>query len=46
MAKKVGQLNESTGRVESRKVGRAREVDFPITTVTTRVQRIKRALVG
>lgn len=46
MAKKVGQLNESTGRVESRKVRRVREVEFPVTTVTTRAQRIKRALVN
>lgn len=46
MAEKVGQVNENTGRVESRKVRRMREVDFPVTHVTTRAQRIKRALVG
>jgi hypothetical protein len=46
MAKKIGQVNEGTGRVESRKVARSREVEFPVTHVTTRAQRIKRALIG
>jgi hypothetical protein len=46
MAKKIGQLNANTGRVETRKVRRVREVNFPVTLVLTRGQRIKRALIG
>jgi hypothetical protein len=46
MAKTHGQVNEDTGRVESRKVRRVREVDFPVTVVDTRWKRFKRAAVG
>lgn len=46
MAKKVGQVNENTGRVETRKVRKAKEVEFPVTYVTTRRQRIARNLWG
>jgi hypothetical protein len=46
MAKKVGQVNEDTGRVETRRVRQVREVDWPVTRVTTRRQRIARSLWG
>lgn len=46
MAKKVGQVNEDTGRVETRRVRRVREVDFPVTVVDTRWKRFKRKAVG
>jgi hypothetical protein len=46
MAKTHGQVNEDTGRVESRKVRRVREVDFPVTRVDTAWKRFKRAAVG
>jgi hypothetical protein len=45
MAKKVGQVNESTGRVETRRIGRTREVDFPVTIVDTRWKRFKRKVI-
>ena len=44
MAKKKAQLT-GQGPVHVR-VRRIREVDFPVTTVTTRAQRIRRALIG
>jgi hypothetical protein len=46
MARKQGQVNEDTGRVETRKVRKAKEVDWPVTVVDTRWKRIKRAAVG
>jgi hypothetical protein len=46
MAKKVGQLNEDTGRVETRRVRRVKEVDWPVTRVDTRRKRIARSLWG
>lgn len=46
MAKKIGQVNENTGRVETRKVRRVREVNLPVTIVDTRLKRIIRNLVG
>jgi hypothetical protein len=49
MAKRIGQVNEDTGRVEVRRVsGRAaRETEIPWTRgPQTRWQRIKRAAVG
>lgn len=46
MAKTQGQLNESTGRVETRRVEQAKEVDWPVTIADTRWKRIKRAAVG
>lgn len=46
MAKKTGQVNENTGRVETRKTRRIREVDFPVTIVDTRVKRWIRNAVG
>jgi hypothetical protein len=46
MAKEVGQVNEDTGRVETRRVRRVREVDFPVTRNDTRARRAKRWLVG
>jgi hypothetical protein len=46
MAKRVGQVNESTGRVEARKVRRIKEVDLPVTVVDTRAKRIARSLWG
>ncbi|MBW8792146.1 MAG: hypothetical protein JF597_00645 [Streptomyces sp.] len=46
MAKKIGQVNENTGRVETRKMRRTKEVDFPVTVVKTRAQRIARNLWG
>lgn len=47
MAKKVGQVNESTGKVETRKVGRHRAKEIPWTPgPQTRAQKIKRALIG
>jgi hypothetical protein len=36
MAKKVGQVNEKTGKVETGKVRRVKEVEWPVTHVTTR----------
>jgi hypothetical protein len=46
MARTHGQVNEETGKVEKRKVGRHRAVEFPATVVDTRAKRIKRALIG
>jgi len=46
MAKRVGQVNEDTGRVEVRRVRRVKEVDFPVTIVDTRGKRFLRALKG
>lgn len=46
MARTHGQVNEDTGRVETRRVKRVREVDFPVTVVDTRWKRFKRAAVG
>lgn len=46
MAKRVGQVNEDTGKVESRSVRRIKQVDFPVTIVDTRWKRFKRAAVG
>jgi hypothetical protein len=46
MAKTHGQVNEDTGRVETRRVRRVREVDFPVTRVDTAWKRFKRAAVG
>jgi hypothetical protein len=46
MAKKVGQVNENTGRVEMGRVRRIREVDWPVTVVDTRWKRFKRKAVG
>jgi hypothetical protein len=46
MAKKVGQVNEKTGKVETGKVRKVKEVEFPVTYVTTRRQRIARNLWG
>lgn len=47
MAKQVGQVNEDTGRVESRKVRRARTTEIPWTPgPQTRWQKIKRKAVG
>jgi hypothetical protein len=46
MAKKVGQVNEKTGKVETGKVRRAKQVEWPVTHVTTRRQRIARNLWG
>lgn len=48
MARKTtqGQLNENTGRVESRPVRKAKEVDFPVTIVNTRAKRFWRNLAG
>jgi hypothetical protein len=46
MAKKVGQVNESTGRVETRRVKKAREADFDITIIDSRRKRIARNLWG
>jgi hypothetical protein len=46
MAKTHGQVNEDTGRVETRRVRRVREVDFPVTRVDTKAKKIARALWG
>jgi hypothetical protein len=53
MAKTQGQVTDDwdshgrfAGKVESRKVRRAREVDFPVTVVDTAWKRFKRAAVG
>lgn len=46
MAKTHGQVNEYTGRVETRTVRRVREVDWPVTRVDTRAKRIARGLWG
>ena len=46
MARTHGQVNEDTGRVEERRVRRVREVDWPVTVVKTRRQRIARKLWG
>ncbi|MEU4424823.1 hypothetical protein AB0F81_29745 [Actinoplanes sp. NPDC024001] len=46
MARKVGQVNEATGRVESRTVHRITEVEWPVTRVMTRRQRLARSLWG
>lgn len=45
MARTQGQVNDD-GRVESKKVKRAREVDWPVTVVDTRGKRIARKLWG
>jgi hypothetical protein len=46
MAKKVGQVNENTGRVETGRVRRIKEVDWPVTRNDTRAKRIARKLWG
>lgn len=46
MARTQGQLNENTGRVETRRVARARRTDFTISVVDTRTKRWIRNLVG
>jgi len=46
MARTHGQLNESTGKVERRKVSRHKVVDFPVTMNNTRAKRAARALWG
>lgn len=46
MAKKVGQVNEDTGRVEIRNVHRVRQRDWPVTIVDTRGKRLARKLWG
>lgn len=46
MAKKVGQVNENTGRVEVRKVRRAKTGEIPWTVYDTRAKRIARSLWG
>lgn len=46
MAKKVGEIDEETGRFASKKMRRVREVDWPVTIVDTRAKRIKRSLWG
>jgi hypothetical protein len=45
MAKTCGQVNDA-GKVESRKVRAAKQVDFPTKTYDTRGKRIARALWG
>lgn len=45
MGKKVTGVT-SDGKVVSWKARRVREVEFPTTSVATRAQRVKRALVG
>jgi hypothetical protein len=45
MAKRVTEQNDD-GEIVTWKPRRVREVDFPVTKVTTRRQRIIRALVG
>lgn len=45
MARTQGQVN-SKGKVETRRVSRTREVDFPVTVVDTRWKRIVRKAVG
>jgi hypothetical protein len=46
MATAHGQVNKYTGRVETRKVRRVREVDWPVTVVDTRAKRVARSLWG
>lgn len=46
MARRVGGLDEVSGRVTSKKMGRGRQVNFPITDNSTRGKRIARALWG
>jgi len=46
MAKKMGQVNENTGKVETRKVGRAKTTAIPWTVYDTRAKRAWRNLVG
>jgi hypothetical protein len=53
MAKTHGQVTDEwdrhgrfVGKVESRKVRRTREVDFPVTIVDSRAKRIARSLWG
>jgi hypothetical protein len=45
MAKNVGQVN-ANGRVETKKMRRVKEVDWPVTVVDTRAKRIARNLWG
>jgi hypothetical protein len=45
MAKRVGKVNEKTGKVETGKVRRVKEVEWPVTHVKTRTQRIMRKLI-
>jgi hypothetical protein len=46
MAKRVGQVNESTGWVETRNVRRAKTDAIPWTVYDTPAKRAKRWLVG
>lgn len=46
MAKKVGQVNESTRKVETGTPRKAREVPWPVTRVDTRGKKWARALWG
>jgi hypothetical protein len=53
MAKTHGQVTDEwdgkgrfAGKVESRKVRKVKEVDFPVTVVNTRAKRIARSLWG
>lgn len=46
MAKTEGRVNESTGKVETGKVRKVKEVDFPVTVVDTAWKRFKRNAVG
>ena len=43
---KQGQVNENTGRVESKLVKKARRGDFDITVIDTRAKRWRRNLIG
>lgn len=45
MAKRVTEQDDD-GKIITWRPRKVREVDFPITHVTTRRQRIKRALIG
>jgi hypothetical protein len=44
MAKKIGQVNESTRKVETGKPRKVKEVPWPVTRVDTRWKKIRRAL--
>jgi hypothetical protein len=46
MAQRQGQVNENTGRVESKKVAKAKRGDFDITIIDTKAKRIARNLWG
>lgn len=46
MAKEHGQVNENTGKVESKRVKKIKEVPFPVTVYDTPAKRFWRKVKG